>query len=148
VRRRCFAASARSAQHPEHSDAPAAFDSEAPSRIETETYALELRAASSASLDAPVPVALTIEGRGDFHVNLEYPLRVELGASPNVALAVRTFSAKDALELSEERAHFETEARFDGDGKHWLAARVQFAVCTEETCVPREEALALALDAH
>jgi len=122
------------------------FDRDAPPRVETPTFVLELVAPSSASTAEPSAISITLEGRGGFHVNLEYPIRIELGSSEGVALAKTTLAAADARELNEERARFETPARWSGPGRHWLAARVQFAVCTPDSCVPREEALAISID--
>jgi len=122
------------------------FDKDAPPRIETPSFVVELAAPGSASTAEPTPISITIEGRGGLHVNLEYPLRIELGGSEGVVLAQAALAAADASELSEERARVETSARWSGPGRHWLAARVQFAVCTPDTCIPREEALAISLD--
>jgi len=119
------------------------FDSSAPPRLETETFALELATTASASTAQPSPVSITLEGRGGYHVNLEYPVRIELGGSDGAALAKTEMAAADARELSEARARFETDARWNSVGRHWLAARVQFAVCTPDTCVPRQESLAV-----
>jgi hypothetical protein len=122
------------------------FDSSAPPRLETETFALELATATSASAAQPTPISITIEGRGGYHVNLEYPVRIELGGSEEATLATGVLTAVDARELSEARARFETQARWSNIGRHWLAARVQFAVCTPDTCVPRQESLAVFVD--
>jgi hypothetical protein len=122
------------------------FDQAAPPRIETSSFALELVAPSGATTAELSPISITIEGRGGFHVNLEYPVRIELGGSAGVILAKPTLSAADALELSEDRARFEAQARWSRAGPSWLAARINFAVCTPDTCVPREEALAIALE--
>lgn len=123
-----------------------AFDRQAPPRIDTETFALELTAPASTSPGEPVPITIALEGRGGHHVNLEYPLRIELGAGHGASLDKGALAATDAAELNEERARFETRARWSAAGRQWLAARVQFAVCTPDTCVPRDEALAIYID--
>lgn len=135
------------ATSPKIAQAPArAFDPAAPPRIDAPTFALELTAPKSSSTGEPAPIAITIERRGDFHINLEYPLRIELGGSHGATIAKSTLAAADASELNEERAHVETQASWSASGRHWLAARVQFAVCTPDTCVPREETVAVQLD--
>jgi hypothetical protein len=125
---------------------PRDFDRKAPPRIEAPTFVLELAAPANASAAEPTLFSITLEGRAGFHVSLEYPLRIELGGGERVVLCKATLAAADARELSEDRARFETEARWSGTGPQWLAARVQFAVCTPDSCVPREESLAIAVD--
>jgi hypothetical protein len=127
-------------------DPARAFDPNAPPRVEAPTFALELATPASTRANEPAPISITIEGRGEFHVNLEYPLRIELGSSDGARLAKSTLRAADARELSEARARFETDARWSRTGRQWLAARVQFAVCTPDTCVPREETVAISID--
>jgi hypothetical protein len=142
---------AATAGAPNASSRPAGptFDSESPARIETSTCALELTSepvrGERASTAQPSRIALVLEGRGGYHVNLEYPLRVELGGSSGAQLAKVTLGPVDASELSESSARFDTHVRWKAAGPHWLAARVQFAVCTADACVPQEHVLATKL---
>ena len=117
-----------------------------PVQVEQQTFALQLAAPGSVSAGERAPITVAIEGRGGFHVNLEYPVRIELMGTGGVALDKSTLAAGDASELSEQRARFETAARWSSAGRHRLSARAQFAVCTPDTCVPREETIAVAVD--
>jgi hypothetical protein len=91
-------------------------------RVETQSFMAELTSAAGT-------VTVTLEGRGEFHLNLEYPMTVELGASD-------TLTATDALERTD------TRVRWSAPGV-WRAARVRFATCTPDTCTPHEVKLAL-----
>jgi len=121
------------------------LDPHAPARIETATYVLELASAADASTAQPTEVWLTLEGRGGFHVNLEYPLRVDLGGSSTLVLERTTLLASDAVEVGDARARWKAQAHWSGAGEQWIAARVQFAMCTEDACVPDERVVAVAV---
>jgi hypothetical protein len=124
---------------------PAPLDPHAPARIETATYVLELTSAADVTIAQRAEVSLTLEGRGGFHVNLEYPLRVELGGSSTLVLERTTLEASDAAEIGDERARWKAQAHWSAAGEQWIAARVQFAMCTEDACVPDERVVAAAV---
>jgi len=119
------------------------LDPHAPARIETATYVLGLTNAADASTAQPTDVVLTLEGRGGYHVNLEYPLRVELGGSSALVLEKTTLRAGDAAEIGDERARWKAQAHWSAAGPQWIAARVQFAMCMKDACVPDERVVAL-----
>lgn len=124
-----------------------AIDSEAPARIDTSTFVLELASDASGAIvtvDQPTNIALVLEGRGGYHINLEYPLYVELAGSA-AELEKNALRSVDASELSETRARFATRVRWTAAGQRWVAARVRFAMCTPDTCVPHEETVAIVL---
>lgn len=114
-------------------------------RVEAPTFAIALASEPEVSTARATNVSLVLEGRGGFHVNLEYPLRVELSGSA-AQLDKTSFGPADATQLSEERARFDVPVRFTSAGKQKLTARVLFAVCTPASCVPAEKTLALELN--
>lgn len=90
-------------------------------------------------------VQLHLDPRGGYHVNLDYPVRVDLKAGPSVKLDKPSLTKPDAVEFGEERARF--EAAFTAEaGRHELLATVDFAVCTKETCLPEKRTLAIVLN--
>jgi hypothetical protein len=107
----------------------------------------ELRLTSSgpyaAGTAATFAIALTpSEG---WHVNQEYPMRVELTAPAGIALAKAELAREDAAEFVEERARFDVGFTPSAAGEHRVTAKVDFAVCTDQNCVPDERTLALVL---
>lgn len=118
---------------------------DAPARIETVNAWLEIASDPGANTAQPSQLTLTLEGRGGFHVNLEYPLRVELQGSGAAEFHRVTLGPGDAAELTEARARFSAPVRWHATGRQWLGARVQFAVCSEDACIPQEHALAIEL---
>jgi hypothetical protein len=88
--------------------------------------------------------ALTLEARGGYHVNQDYPIRIDLKAPGDVKLDKTTLGKEDASQFSEASVHFEQPFSATA-GAHDLVATVDFAVCTKETCLPDQRTVALAL---
>lgn len=111
--------------------------------VEDTTFRLALEAPAAAP-DQPATAELTLEARGGYHVNQEYPIRVDLKAPPGLKLEKTSFERADATAFSEERAAFKLPFTA-ASGSYDLTATVDFAVCTKETCVPDQRTVALAL---
>lgn len=91
---------------------------------------------------------IVLEPRGDYHVNQEYPLRVELSGPAAIAFPSEVLTVEDATEFGEPRARFEVSFTPEAEGQHEILADVNFAVCTPEACMPESRRLALVLDVH
>lgn len=112
--------------------------------IEDTTFKLALVGEPAYKAGERAAVQLTLEARGGYHVNQEYPIRVEVKAPPGVTLEKASLERADAAQFGEQSARFELP--FSGEaGTHELTASVDFAVCTAETCVPDQRTLALPL---
>jgi hypothetical protein len=51
----------------------------------------------------------------------------------------------EAAEIGDERARWKAQARWSAAGEQWIAARVQFAMCTDDAWVPDERVVAVAV---
>lgn len=112
--------------------------------IEDTTFKLALAGQPAYAAGERAAVQLTLEARGGYHVNQEYPIRIELKAPSGVKLEKASLERADAAQFGEQSARFELP--FSGEaGTHELTASVDFAVCTAETCVPDQRTLALPL---
>lgn len=89
--------------------------------------------------------AITLTPRGEYHVNQEYPISVELEAPAEVGLTKSELERGDTAEFDERQARFDVPFTPTGAGEHHVSAKVSFAVCTPENCVPDERTLALVL---
>ncbi len=109
--------------------------------------AFELRAAASGPYTHGQlgQFAITLTTRGEWHVNQEYPIAVELTAPSEVGLPKAELERGDAAEFGEERARFDVPFTPTAAGEHRVEAKVSFAVCTDENCIPDERTLALVL---
>lgn len=89
--------------------------------------------------------SISLTGRSGWHVNEEYPIRVELTAPSGVALSKSALERADAAAFSRERARFDVPFTPAAAGEHRVEAKVSFAVCTDENCIPDERTLAVLL---
>ena len=112
-----------------------------------EEGAFELRAQSeseySVGTDAAFDIALTT--RAGWHVNEEYPITVELESPQAVEIEKHELTKEDAAEFGDESARFHVAFNAAEAGEHRIQAKVDFAVCTPETCVPEERTLSFVL---
>ena len=112
--------------------------------VEDNTFKLSLSTAPGYAGGKEGALALTLEARGGYHVNQEYPIRVDLKAPGDVKLEKTTLGKPDAAQFSEQSARFDLPFSATA-GAHDLTAVVDFAVCTKETCLPDQRTVALAL---
>jgi len=88
---------------------------------------------------------ISLTPRGHYHVNRDFPMKVTVTAPSGVTVPKNVLERADAAELSEQRARFDVPFTPSAAGDHRVQARVEFAVCTPENCVPDERTLALVL---
>lgn len=92
---------------------------------------------------------VVITGKGEYHVNQEFPTLVGVSAKdlqlPRVTLAHREDGQNDAAEFTEKKARFEVPFTAAEAGKHEAQVDVEFAVCLDEACMPHHRKLAVVL---
>jgi hypothetical protein len=118
-------------------------------RLETGSFLLAVAPAQPKySVGKAGAIEIAIEGRGEWHVNQEYPIRIELKAGPGVTLTKKELLKEDAKELSEQRASFVAAVEPVAAGQHEVACDVSFAMCTKENCILENRTVAMQLEAQ
>jgi hypothetical protein len=112
--------------------------------IEDNTFKLALVSEPEYAAGAPATLKVLLEAKGGYHVNQDYPIRVDLKAPAAVKLTKPSLGKPDAAEFGEHKARFDVPFSAD-KGSHQVSANVDFAVCTPETCVPDQRTLAISL---
>jgi hypothetical protein len=134
-------------QH-QHDQAPEPkADQPAGPRIETGSFLLAVAPAQpkyAAGQAGELEIAL--ESRGEWHVNQEYPIRVDLKAASGVALPKAELVKDDAKEFGEEKVRFLAPIEPSTAGKHEVTCDVSFAMCTEENCILERRTVAMELE--
>ncbi len=130
---------------PSPAPAPAAAPQSPPGpSVEDNTFKLSLVSEPEYSAGSAATVKLVLEARGNYHVNQDYPIKIDLKAPAGVTLPKPSLGKPDAAEFGEKIARFEVPFTAPA-GAHELSADVDFAVCTPETCVPDQRKLAIKL---
>lgn len=109
------------------------------------TFDLRLVGGESARIGEGAPLRIELTAKGGYHVNQEYPIRVNFTAPSGVVLSKSQFQRPDAAEFGESSARFETVATSVTAGTHRITADVDFAVCSDQNCIPDRRTLALEL---
>jgi len=113
-------------------------------RLETSSFLLEVASAdSSYRVGKAGEVAIRLEGRGEWHVNQDYPIRVDLKADPAAGLQRSELQKGDAQEFTEEKVRFVASLQPSKSGEHEVTCDVSFAMCTDENCVLEERTVAM-----
>ncbi len=116
-------------------------------KIETGSFQLAMAPADDAyRVGKTGQVRIELEGRGPWHVNQEYPIRVDLSADPAVKLTRQELVKDDAQEFGDERVRFLAGVEPSEKGTHEVSCEVSFAMCTEENCVLEKRKLAIPLE--
>jgi hypothetical protein len=113
--------------------------------IEDTTFKLGLASDAEYTAGNPGTLKLLLEARGGYHVNQDYPIKVQLKAAGGVALPKPSLGKADAAEFGEHKVRFELPFTAQA-GVREVSAEVDFAVCTAETCVPDQRTVALSLN--
>ena len=126
--------------------APAAAAEAAPTdKIEDPTFVLAATPVGTYSAGKLGSVAISLTPRGVYHVNEDYPISIALTGDAALQFPKPQLGKAESAEFSEKVARFDVPVTPAAAGKHALTAKVKFAVCTPENCVPDERTLALAL---
>ena len=132
--------------HDEAPDADEKSNEPAGASIETGSFLLAVAPAQLGySVGKAGEVEIALEGRGEWHVNQEYPIRVDLKAAPGVALKKNELVKDDAKEFSEEKVRFLAAVEPSTAGEHEVTCDVSFAMCTEENCILEKRTVAMQL---
>lgn len=113
--------------------------------VEDTSFKLGLTSDAEYTAGTPATLKLLLEARGGYHVNQDYPIKVQLKAAGGVALPKPNLAKADAAEFGEHKVRFELPFTAEA-GAREVSADVDFAVCTAETCVPDQRTVTLSLN--
>lgn len=132
------------AEEPAAEPAPAA--EAAGPRVNDESFVLELRGQEQYTAGALAQVGVHIDCQGDWHLNEDFPTSVQIEAVDGLGLAQTSLNKGGAAEFGESSARFDVPFTPTAAGEHQVQARVSFAVCSEQSCVPKTHTVALAVN--
>jgi hypothetical protein len=140
------AAHDHSQHHAEHAE-PKKAEGPAGPKIETGSFLLAVAPAQPEyAAGKPGQLEIALESRGDWHVNQEYPIRVDIRAPEGVKVAKAELEKGDAKEFGDDKVTFLASVEPSAAGKHEVTCDVSFAMCTEENCILEKRTVAMELE--
>jgi hypothetical protein len=89
---------------------------------------------------------ISVQPKGDFHVNTEYPIKLTLNPPDGVKLEKTKQTKDDAKRFEKAGLDFEVAFTSDGSGTKAFSGELKFAVCTDTECKPTVEKVAFDVD--
>lgn len=80
---------------------------------------------------------ITIAPAAGWHMNLDYPTKLEMAETRGVSYAKAKQTKADATRLDADGAGFEIAFTPSSKGKKELTGKLKFAVCKEDQCAPK-----------
>lgn len=130
------------ANAPQVAETAAAQAAAAPEPGYTVNVELPPKATKGAEAIARVHVAPT----GPWHMNLDYPAKLRLASSNDIALDAKLLRKADAERYDDDGLVFSVLFTPNKKGEHTIDAEIDFAVCGDAACGPVTEAVQLAFE--
>ncbi|MEM6962840.1 MAG: hypothetical protein AAF355_06350 [Myxococcota bacterium] len=108
-------------------------------------FLLRSQVAQAYSTGQLASFAIELETQNEWHINQDYPIRVVFDPSGRLEFPKSELQRPDAAMFDEMKARFDVPFVAVTAGEHECRALVDFAVCTEATCVPVRKSLAVRL---
>lgn len=96
-----------------------------------------------ATAGAESKVTVRVVPKKPWHMNLEYPTKLELEPAEGVTLAKAKLKKGDATQLDEHGCQYDVAFTAAEPGESMLTGEFKFAVCEDEGCFPVTRDLAI-----
>lgn len=100
----------------------------------------------SAKVGARAVATISVQPKGPYHINLEFPAKLTIDAPGGVTLEKAKQTARDAVKFEKSGAEFQVAFMPQSAGKKLLTGELKFAACDETTCVPQVEKISFTVD--
>lgn len=107
----------------------------------TDSYALEFKPPKDGKANETLTTAVTLEPRGEYKINMQYPFRLTIEGPADAAPAKSVLQKKDAKKFSEKGVEVHHATKVAKAGEHKFSAEVKFSVCTKKHCELKTEKL-------
>ena len=111
--------------------------------VQTDEFALSLVAEESYKKNADGQLLLQLQGRSGWHVNMDFPFKVEMNEVKGLGIGKTVMTKDDAAEFNDEKVTAKIPIKALEEGEHQVQCSVSFAMCTDTNCVPDKRELAL-----
>jgi hypothetical protein len=107
----------------------------------TDSYALEFKLPKDGKANATLTTAVTLEPRGEYKINMQYPFRLTVEGPADATPAKVVLQKKDAKKFGEKGVEVHHATKLPKAGEHRFSAEVKFSVCTKKHCELKTEKL-------
>jgi hypothetical protein len=112
------------------------------------SYKLATQQAAPAAAGAESIARLVVNPGPGYKMNLDFPTKLTLEPPAGVTLAKAVLEPADAESFDEKGLTFAVKMSAPSAGEYTIPATIKFAVCTEATCDPKKQKVALVLKAN
>lgn len=107
-------------------------------------FALRVEQEASYEAGQPQTFSVLLDARNNWHINQDYPTKLTLKSPEKVKVVKNNLSSKQARQFGEDQAVFDVSFVAE-PGEHELIAKLNFALCTDEHCMPESKEIACKL---
>ena len=125
-----------------------------PFKLKPEEGKLAVAAPADAKAGAEATATISVTPGTGYHVNTEYPIKLTLESATGVTLAKAEYKAGgadkakgDAETLEEKQLLIAVKLTPAQAGNYTVNGKLKFAVCDKDSCLPKTEAIAIAVAA-
>jgi hypothetical protein len=109
--------------------------------VDRPTYPVKVMTAASYPAGKPGSVDVTLTPKTGWHVNMDFPTKLEITAPEGVTLASAKLKKEDATSFTERGAAFKVAFTPASAGTKAFAAKFKFVICNDDSCDPSTEQL-------
>ena len=109
-------------------------------------YTVDVEVSSTATKGQESIAKVRIRPKNPWHMNLEYPAKLELSAPEDVALDTTLLQKGDAERFDDDELVFSVLFTPEAKGNRTIEGQVNFAVCGDDACGPVTESVKLAFE--
>jgi len=112
-----------------------------------DSYTLQTAEVSGVAGGEQVARVVVTPSKG-FHINKDYPTKLTLQLPEGVTSPKLVLEPGDAERFTDTQLTFAVKLTAVGKGDYAIPATLKFAVCTDSTCNPKKQSIALAIKAQ
>ncbi|MBI5502080.1 MAG: hypothetical protein HY907_17690 [Deltaproteobacteria bacterium] len=101
-------------------------------------FRVEARHEAAAKVGETVTAVLTATGVAPWHVNVEYPVKLEIVAAEGFAGPASPMRKEAAAKLDESELRFEVPLVAEAAGERPVELKLKFGLCSADRCITRE----------
>lgn len=116
-------------------------------RVKDTSYDLALAQPAEGAAGAVMVASVKITPGKGYKVNEDYPTKLTLEATDGVAAAKQALGKSDAAAFDKHQLVFDVKLTPARAGDFTVRGKLSFAVCTDATCDPKSETIAINLRA-